>query len=115
MAAISAAELVGLPEARIPLGTVVVEMALSPKSNSAHTALDLALSDIRAGTTGNVPSHIKTNSPAYKYPHNYPNDWVYQEYLPKELKGKKYYQNKNNKYENNMNKLSQEMKGKNVQ
>jgi putative ATPase len=111
MAAIHAAELVGLPEARIPLGTVVTEMALSPKSNSAHLALDAALNDIHLGTTGNVPDNIKTNSKTYKYPHDYKNDWVDQEYLPKNLKGKKYYVAKNNKYENNINKLWNEMKG----
>jgi putative ATPase len=86
-------------------------MALSPKSNSAHLALDNALNDIRSGSTGNVPNHIKTNSTTYKYPHDYKNDWVYQEYLPENLKGKKYYVAKNNKYENNINKLWNEMKG----
>ncbi len=111
MAAIHAAELVGLPEARIPLGTLVVEMALSPKSNSAHTALDEALADIENGTTGNLPEHIKTNSPLYKYPHDYPNAWVKQQYLPDNIKNKKYYKPKNNKYEDNLNKLHNEMKG----
>ena len=111
MAAINAAELVGLPEARIPLGTLVVEMALSPKSNSAHIALDAALEDIENGTTGNLPNHIKTNSPLYKYPHNYPNSWVKQQYLPDNIKNKKYYKPKNNKYEANLYKLHMEMKG----
>ena len=110
MAAIHASELVGLPEARIPLGTLVTEMALSPKSNSAHVALDAALADIEAGTTGNLPNHIKTNSPLYKYPHDYPNSWVKQQYLPDNIKNKKYYQPKNNKYEDNLNKLHKEMK-----
>ena len=110
MAAIHAAELVGLPEARIPLGTLVTEMALSPKSNSAHIALDTALEDIENGTTGNLPNHIKTNSPLYKYPHDYPNSWVKQQYLPDNIKNKKYYQPKNNKYEDNLNKLHKEMK-----
>lgn len=113
MAAIQAAELVGLPEARIPLGTIVTEMALSPKSNSAHIALDLALKDIENGTTGNLPNHIKTNSPLYKYPHDYKNAWVKQQYLPDNIKNKKYYQPKNNKYEANLNKLHNEMKGGN--
>lgn len=111
MAAISAAELVGLPEARIPLGTVITEMALSPKSNSAHIALDEAINDIRKGSTGNVPGHIKTSSTTYLYPHNYKNSYVKQEYLPENLKGKKYYHKKNNKYEDNLNKLWHEMKG----
>ena len=110
MAAIHASELVGLPEARIPLGTLVTEMALSPKSNSAHIALDAALADIEAGTTGNLPNHIKTNSPLYKYPHDYPNSWVKQQYLPDNIKNKKYYQPRNNKYESNLNKLHKEMK-----
>jgi putative ATPase len=111
MAAIHAAELTGLPEARIPLGTLVTEMALSPKSNSAHIALDAALADIESGTTGNLPEHIKTNSPLYKYPHDYPNAWVKQQYLPDNIKNKKYYNPKPNKYEDNLNKLHQEMKG----
>lgn len=111
MAAISAAELVGLPEARIPLGTVVCEMALSPKSNSAHLALDNALNDIRKGTTGNVPDHIKTSSLTYKYSHDYPNSWVEQQYLPDNLKNKKYYYPKHNKYEDGLNFVNKQMKG----
>ena len=110
MAAIHASELVGLPEARIPLGTLVTEMALSPKSNSAHIALDAALADIENGSTGNLPNHIKTNSPLYKYPHDYPNSGVKQQYLPDNIKNKKYYQPRNNKYEVNLNKLHKEMK-----
>ena len=110
MAAISAAELVGLPEARIPLGQIVVEMALSPKSNSSHLALDAAINDIHKGNTGNVPDNIKTSSPNYLYPHNYPNDWVKQEYMPKQLQGRKYYQPKNNKIEMKLNKLHDEMR-----
>ena len=94
MAAIEAAERLGFPEARIPLGTVVVELALSPKSNSAHTALDDAINDIRKGKAGNVPSHIKTNSRDYKYPHDYPNGIVKQQYLPDTLKRKKYFRPK---------------------
>ena len=110
MAAISAAELVGLPEARIPLGQIVVEMALSPKSNSSHLALDEAINDIRKGNTGNVPDNIKTSSPDYLYPHNYPNDWVKQNYMSKNLIGKKYYRPKNNKIEQSLNKLHEEMR-----
>ena len=111
MAAIHASELVGLPEARIPLGTIVTEMALSPKSNSAHLALDEALNDIRKGSTGSVPDHIKTNSQTYLYPHNYKNSYVKQEYLPANLKGKKYYHPKQNKYEDSLNKIWKEMRG----
>lgn len=90
-AAIQACERLGLPEGRIPLGNIVIEMALSPKSNSGHLALDEALNDIRKGNAGNVPNHIKTNSMDYKYPHDYPNHWVYQQYLPDNLTHKKYY------------------------
>lgn len=100
MACIDACERLGLPEARIPLSCVVVELALSPKSNSAHIALDLALDDIHKGNTGNVPDHIKTNSKDYKYPHNYPNSYVKQQYLPDNLVNRKYYKPKNSsKYE----------------
>lgn len=99
-AAINACERLGLPEARIPLGEVVIELALSPKSNSAHIALDVAIADIERGNTGNVPNHIKTNSKEYLYPHNYKNAYVKQQYLPDNLKNKKYYQPKlTSKYE----------------
>ncbi len=111
-AAISASELVGLPEARIPLSVVVLELALSPKSNSAYLAMDSALNDIRKNNTGNVPSHIKTNSENYKYPHDYPKCWVNQQYLPDNIKSKKYYKMKNNKYEINLNKINYEMRNK---
>lgn len=93
-AAINAAERVGLPEARIPLGTIVAEMALSPKSNTAHVALDLALEDIENGNVGSIPPHIKTDSTEYKYPHDYKGAYVVQQYLPNKLKNKKYYQPK---------------------
>ena len=102
MAAIQAAELVGLPEARIPLGTIVTEMALSPKSNTAHIAFDKALEDVETGRAGAVPSHIKTNSNDYKYPHDYPNAYVVQQYLPDNLKNKKYYVPKDKGYEQNI-------------
>ena len=98
-AAIKAAERVGLPEARIPLGTIVAEMALSPKSNTAHIALDKALEDIEKGNTGNIPNHIKTTSPEYKYPHDYKGAYVKQQYLPDRIKNKKYYIPKNIGYE----------------
>lgn len=90
-AAINACERLGLPEGRIPLSVVVTELALSPKSNSAHMALDYALLDIEKGNTGNVPNHIKTNSKDYLYPHDYPNGIVKQQYLPDNLKNRKYY------------------------
>ena len=98
-AAINAAERVGLPEARIPLGTIVTEMALSPKSNTAHIALDEALKDIENGSVGTIPKHLKTNSVDYKYPHNYKGNYVVQQYLPDKLKNKKYYHPKDIGYE----------------
>ena len=109
-AAIEASELVGLPEARIPLGYIVTEMALSPKSNSTYLAINEAINDIHKGNTGNVPDNIKTNSKDYIYPHDYPHDYVKQNYLPDNLKGRKYYQMKNNKVEKNLNKLCKDMK-----
>ncbi len=100
MAAIDAANRVGLPEAIIPLSVVVIELALSPKSNSANLAINEALNDVDTGRCGNPPNHIKTTSKDYKYPHDYPNAWVYQQYLPDNIKNKKYYKPKDNsKYE----------------
>jgi len=109
-AAIETCEMLGLPEARIPLAVVVTELALSPKSNSAYLALDAALNDIRKGNAGNVPNHIKTNSKDYKYPHDYPKYYVKQQYLPDNLKDKTYYRPKNNKYEINLTNINKEMK-----
>lgn len=109
-AAIETSEMLGLPEARIPLAVVVTELALSPKSNSAYLALDAALNDIRKGQAGNVPNHIKTNSKDYKYPHDYPKYYVKQQYLPDNLKNKIYYKPKNNKYELNLSNINKEMK-----
>ncbi|MDD6224179.1 MAG: replication-associated recombination protein A [bacterium] len=91
MAAISASELVGLPEARIPLGDIVVQMALSPKSNSSHIALDHAISDVETGRCDDIPDTIKIHSTIYKYPHDYPNHFVIQQYLPNNLITKKYF------------------------
>ena len=100
-AAINAAERVGLPEAVIPLGEIVCEMALSPKSNTAHDAIFAALEDIKNGDVGTVPRHLINPSTTYKYPHNYPNSYVVQQYLPDKLKNKKYYHPKNIGYETN--------------
>ena len=108
--AINAAERVGLPEARIPLGEIVTEMALSPKSNSTYLAIDEAINDIRKGLTGPIPENIRIDTKTYKYPHNYPNDYVKQNYMPDKLKNKVYYHPKNNKIEQNLNKVHQDMK-----
>ena len=110
MTAIQASELVGLPEARIILGEIVTEMALSPKSNSTLLAIDAAINDINKGLSGSIPKHIHEGSPDYVYPHNFKNDYVKQEYMPDQLKNKKYYHKKENKYETNLNRLYEEMR-----
>ncbi len=104
-AAINASERVGLPEARIPLGEIVCEMALSPKSNTAHTSLDEAIKDIEQGNVGSIPAHIKTNATNYKYPHDYKGAYVVQQYLPDKLKNKKYYHPKEIGYEKNLKEI----------
>ena len=100
MAAIESALMLGLPEARIPLAAVVIELALSPKSNSAEMAIDKAFVDIQTGNTGNIPKHLINGNPDYKYPHNYKNSYVKQQYLPDKIKDSVYYYPKNNKNEN---------------
>ncbi len=110
--AINAAERVGLPEARIPLANIVIEMALSPKSNSTICALDRALNDINMGLAGKIPNHIKNGNPNYKYPHNFPNNWVEQQYLPDNIKNHKYYIPGKNNIEINLNKVHNERKNK---
>ena len=99
--AVQAAEKLGLPEARIPLANAVIELALSPKSNTAILSIDAALSDIRQGKSGNIPSHIQDahyqgaqklgRGTNYQYPHNNPNHWVKQQYLPDTLKHTQYF------------------------
>ena len=98
-AAINAALRLGFPECRIPLSEIVIELALSPKSNSAEMAIDAALNDIKSGNIGDVPKHLKNPSPDYKYPHNYKNDYVKQQYLPDNILDRQYYHPKENKNE----------------
>lgn len=100
--ATEAAEKIGFPEARIPLSNAVIEMCLSPKSNSAISAIDKALQDVRNGFSGSVPDHLKDahykgaeqlgSGVNYRYPHNHENHWVKQQYLPDNLKNKTYYE-----------------------
>ncbi len=90
-AVINITERLGFPEARIPLAEIVIEMCLSPKSNSALLALDEAINDVKTIDTGKVPAHLRTTSKDYKYPHDYKNAFVKQQYLPDKLLGKKYY------------------------
>ena len=98
-ASINAALRLGWPEARIPLAEIVIELALSPKSNSAEVAINKVLEDIHTKKIGGVPKHIINHSPLYKYPHDYPHSYVHQQYLPDEIKGAKYYVPKDNKNE----------------
>lgn len=109
-AVINASERIGLPEARIPISEIIVEMALSPKSNTAHIALDEAINDIESGNVGTIPKHIKTNAIDYKYPHDYPNSYVVQQYLPDKLKNKEYYHPKTNGYEVNIKAVYDKLK-----
>lgn len=102
MAAIDASERLGMPEAKNVLGVIVSEMALSPKSNSAYLAINQALHDIENINVGSVPNNIKTHSKDYLYPHDYPNNYVEQQYLPNNIKNKKYYHPGKNKYEQNL-------------
>lgn len=98
LAAVEAAERLGFPEARIPLANSVIELCLSPKSNTAIVAIDAALSDIRSGHSGDVPDHLKDahykgatelgRGIDYLYPHDYENGWVKQQYLPDKLRSK---------------------------
>ena len=89
----------GLPEAKIPLANAAILLATAPKSNSAYNALAAADADIEQGLGGVAPKHLQ--SPlfmGYKYPHEYPDHWVKQQYLPNDVKDKKYYvygENKN--------------------
>lgn len=109
--AISICERLGFPEARIPLSVVAVELALSPKSNSAHIALDKALEDVRNGNIGGIPETIKINSKIYKYPHDYENGIVKQQYLPDKLKNKEYYIPKStSKYERSIKEVYEKIK-----
>ncbi|MDE7433938.1 MAG: hypothetical protein K2M43_02295 [Mycoplasmoidaceae bacterium] len=98
--AVNAAKEVGFPECKQIFATIVLEICLSQKSNSAYMAIYSALLDVQSGKAHSVPNHIKDQSyksasklgrTGYKYPHDYENAWVKQDYLPKELKNKKYY------------------------
>ncbi len=98
----------GMPEARIPLGDAAVLMATSPKSNSGHIALDTALADVKKGRGLGFPRQLQNihadtytqeREQGYKYPHDYPNHWVRQQYLPDDLVGTTYYEYGPNKLE----------------
>lgn len=103
--AMKAAQKIGLPEARILVANAVIDLALSPKSNSAYLAMDKALSDLDTAGDIPIPDHLKSHPPKksqtpYRYPHDYPNKWVQQDYLPERLKGVHYFSpNSTGKYE----------------
>lgn len=108
-AAIDAAMMVGLPEARIPLADAVVLVAESPKSNSAYEAINTAMADVKKGNFGPIPRHLQNKhfdgedaeikGQHYVYPHDCPNHWTEQQYLPDKLKNTKYYEYGTNKNE----------------
>ncbi|OZV10199.1 replication-associated recombination protein RarA [Tissierella sp. P1] len=109
VSAFNAINVIGMPEGRIPLAQAAVYIATAPKSNAAYVGIDKALEDIRAKEIGKVPIHLRDgsypgaknlgNGIGYKYPHDYEGAFISQEYLPKELLGKKYYEPTENGYE----------------
>jgi len=122
-ACVDAATMLGLPEGRIPMGDAAVLMATAPKSNSAHVALDLAMADIQAGKTGDYPRHLQNRhadsagmerEQGYLYPHNFPNHWVPQQYLPDGLTGVRYYRFAENKAEQAAKRYWEEIKGESL-
>ena len=100
---------VGLPEARLPLANAVILVATSPKSVSAHDAINAAMADVERGIGGDIPRHLKNKhfdgedaaikGQHYLYPHSYPMHYVNQQYLPDNIKHKKYYNYSDNKTE----------------
>ena len=108
-AAVDAANMLGLPEARIPLADAVVLVATSPKSNSAYKGINAALADVRAGRSGPIPRQLQNKhfdgedaavkGQHYRYAHDYPHHWVKQQYLPDAIKDRKYYTFGDNKNE----------------
>ncbi len=120
--AVNSAERLGFPEANQILATIVIELCLSPKSNSAIMAINSALNDLDTKGYGSfdIPNHLKDQHyksasklgyKGYKYPHDYKNSWVNQQYLPNEIKDVKYYNPNNNEIEQKMNKnLKERMK-----
>lgn len=108
-ACVDSALQLGLPEASIPLSQAALVMATAPKSNSANAAIQAALADVRAGHTGDIPAHIQDahysgakkmgRGLTYQFPHDFPDHYVPQQYLPDALRGTTYYQYGENKVE----------------
>ncbi len=121
-ACVDIANAVGLPEARIPLADAVVMVATAPKSNSAYLGIDAATQDIKNGKIGNIPRQLQNKhydgednpnkGQFYLYPHDYPNSWVQQQYLPDILKDSVYYKFGNNKNEQSFKAYWDKIKGK---
>ena len=120
--AVDIAQMVGLPEARIPLADAVIAVANAPKSNSGVVAIDSAIADIRSGNYGPVPRQlqnmhydgddVKNKGQFYIYPHEFENHWTYQQYLPDVIKDKKYYEYGKNKNEQAYKSYWDKIKGK---
>lgn len=107
-ACVDSALQLGLPEAKLPLAQAVILLATAPKSNSVCAAIDAAMADVRAGNTGDYPRHLQNvhadgtgfeRKQGYLYPHNYPNHWVEQQYLPDPIADRVYYEYGSNKNE----------------
>ena len=107
-ACVDSALQLGLPEARLPLADAVILLATAPKSNSGCIAIDRAIHDVKTGKTGNIPRQLQNvhadgtgfeREQGYLYPHNYPHAWVRQQYLPDEIKDRRYYEYGDNKTE----------------
>lgn len=121
-ACVDAAFQLGLPEARIPLADAVVLVSNAPKSNTAYHAVDAALADIRRGRVGSIPRALQNKhfdgedaevkGQFYQYPHEFPNRWVAQQYLPDELKDVRYYQYGDNKNEQASRAYWEKIRGK---
>lgn len=111
----------GFPEARIVLAQATIVLASSPKSNSSYMAINSALDDIDSMVQDDIPDHLKDSHYSgaskmsygvdYLYPHNYPNNYVKQDYLPENMKSKKYYKAQDNKFENSIKKYMEALKG----
>ena len=114
----------GLPEAKLPLAQAVILLATAPKSNSVCAAIDRAQADVRAGRTGDYPRHLQNvhadsagmeREQGYLYPHNFPNHWVKQQYLPDALQGVRYYEYGENKAEQAARRYWEAVKGEGQQ
>ena len=120
-ACVDSALQLGLPEARLPLAEACILLATAPKSNSVVMAIDGAIADVKAGRIGSVPRELQNvhadgtgfeREQGYLYPHDYPNHWVRQQYLPDELKSRRYYEYGDNKTEQAAKKYWDSIKGK---